>query len=39
MLSIKWINTYNLKFFFEGEEEIGSTHLDEILQKNAAFTV
>ncbi|HSC36706.1 MAG TPA: M20/M25/M40 family metallo-hydrolase, partial [Chitinophagaceae bacterium] len=23
----------NLKFFFEGEEEAGSTHLDEILQK------
>jgi acetylornithine deacetylase/succinyl-diaminopimelate desuccinylase-like protein len=28
---------YNLKFFFEGEEEKGSTHLDEILQKNAAL--
>ncbi|UQD56304.1 M20/M25/M40 family metallo-hydrolase [Flavobacterium sp. K5-23] len=27
--------TYNIKFFFEGEEEEGSTHLDEILQKNA----
>lgn len=25
---------YNLKFFFEGEEEAGSTHLNEILQKN-----
>jgi acetylornithine deacetylase/succinyl-diaminopimelate desuccinylase-like protein len=25
--------TYNLKFFFEGEEEAGSPHLDEILQK------
>ncbi len=24
---------YNLKFFFEGEEEAGSPHLDEILQK------
>ena len=29
--------TYNLKFFFEGEEETGSTHLDEILQKNATL--
>ncbi|HWB27822.1 MAG TPA: M20/M25/M40 family metallo-hydrolase [Chitinophagaceae bacterium] len=26
---------YNIKFFFEGEEEAGSTHLDEILQKYA----
>ncbi|HUR65217.1 MAG TPA: M20/M25/M40 family metallo-hydrolase, partial [Chitinophagaceae bacterium] len=25
--------TYNLKFFFEGEEEAGSPHLHEILQK------
>jgi acetylornithine deacetylase/succinyl-diaminopimelate desuccinylase-like protein len=25
---------HNIKFFFEGEEEIGSTHLDEIFQKN-----
>lgn len=25
--------TYNLKFFFDGEEEAGSPHLDEILQK------
>jgi len=25
--------TYNIKFFFEGEEEAGSPHLDEILQK------
>ncbi|SFD49305.1 Acetylornithine deacetylase/Succinyl-diaminopimelate desuccinylase [Chitinophaga sp. CF118] len=24
---------YNLKFFFEGEEEAGSTHLSEILEK------
>ncbi len=24
---------YNLKFFFEGEEEVGSTHLEEILTK------
>ncbi len=24
----------NLKFFFEGEEEAGSVHLDEILEKN-----
>lgn len=28
---------YNLKFFFEGEEEAGSPHLDEILQKHAAL--
>ena len=28
---------YNLKFFFEGEEEAGSPHLNEILQKNAAL--
>jgi len=27
----------NLKFFFEGEEEEGSTHLDEILEKNKAL--
>lgn len=27
--------TYNIKFFFEGEEEAGSTHLDEILEKYA----
>ena len=26
--------TYNIKFFFEGEEEAGSAHLDEILQQN-----
>lgn len=25
--------TYNLKFFFDGEEEAGSPHLDQILQK------
>ncbi len=25
---------HNLKFFFEGEEEMGSTHLDEIFIKN-----
>lgn len=25
--------TYNLKFFFEGEEEAGSPHLNEILEK------
>ncbi|MES2873767.1 MAG: M20/M25/M40 family metallo-hydrolase [Bacteroidota bacterium] len=25
--------SYNLKFFFEGEEEAGSPHLDEILEK------
>lgn len=26
--------THNIKFFFEGEEEIGSPHLDEIFKKN-----
>jgi acetylornithine deacetylase/succinyl-diaminopimelate desuccinylase-like protein len=26
--------TANLKFFFEGEEEVGSTHLGDILQKH-----
>jgi acetylornithine deacetylase/succinyl-diaminopimelate desuccinylase-like protein len=26
--------TVNIKFFFEGEEEKGSTHLDEILEKH-----
>lgn len=26
---------YNIKFFFEGEEEAGSPHLDEILEKNS----
>ena len=26
--------TNNIKFFFEGEEELGSTHLDEIFKKN-----
>ena len=25
---------HNIKFFFEGEEELGSTHLDEIFRKN-----
>lgn len=25
---------HNIKFFFEGEEELGSTHLDEIFEKN-----
>ncbi len=30
------INT-NLKFFFEGEEEAGSSHLQEILEKNASL--
>lgn len=25
--------SYNIKFFFEGEEEQGSTHLDQILEK------
>ena len=29
--------TYNLKFFFEGEEEEGSTHLDAILEKHSAL--
>jgi acetylornithine deacetylase/succinyl-diaminopimelate desuccinylase-like protein len=28
---------YNIKFFFEGEEEAGSTHLNEILQQHAAL--
>ncbi len=28
---------YNLKFFFEGEEEAGSPHLNEILEKNVAL--
>ena len=27
----------NIKFFFEGEEEAGSTHLNEILQKHSAL--
>lgn len=29
--------TVNIKFFFEGEEEAGSTHLLEILQKNKSL--
>jgi len=29
--------TCNLKFFFEGEEEAGSPHLNEILEKHAAL--
>ena len=29
--------SYNIKFFFEGEEEAGSTHLNEILQQHAAI--
>lgn len=29
--------TYNLKFFFEGEEEAGSTHLNEILETHKAL--
>lgn len=29
--------TYNLKFFFEGEEEAGSPHLNEILEKHQAL--
>lgn len=36
--AIKYANLsipYNLKFFFEGEEEAGSPHLDEILKKYA----
>lgn len=28
---------YNIKFFFEGEEEAGSTHLNEILQKYSSL--
>ena len=27
----------NIKFFFEGEEEAGSPHLDQVLQKHAAL--
>ena len=29
--------TFNIKFFFEGEEESGSAHLNEILQQNASL--
>jgi acetylornithine deacetylase/succinyl-diaminopimelate desuccinylase-like protein len=29
--------TYNIKFFFEGEEEAGSPNLDEILQNNSSL--
>lgn len=29
--------SFNLKFFFEGEEEAGSTHLNEILEKNKSL--
>jgi acetylornithine deacetylase/succinyl-diaminopimelate desuccinylase-like protein len=29
--------SYNLKFFFEGEEEAGSLHLNEILEKYRSF--
>jgi len=29
--------TVNLKFFFEGEEEVGSTHLPEILTRHASL--
>jgi acetylornithine deacetylase/succinyl-diaminopimelate desuccinylase-like protein len=29
--------TFNIKFFFEGEEEIGSVHLDEIFEKHSAL--
>jgi acetylornithine deacetylase/succinyl-diaminopimelate desuccinylase-like protein len=29
--------TINLKFFFEGEEEAGSAHLEELLQRNATL--
>jgi len=28
---------YNIKFFFEGEEEAGSTHLSEIFQQNESL--
>ena len=28
---------FNIKFFFEGEEEAGSTHLNEILQQHASI--
>jgi acetylornithine deacetylase/succinyl-diaminopimelate desuccinylase-like protein len=30
------VPAYNIKFFFEGEEEAGSAHLDEILQQHAS---
>ena len=29
--------SYNLKFFFEGEEEAGSPHLNEILERNKSL--
>lgn len=29
--------SYNLKFFFEGEEEAGSTHLNEIMEKYSSL--
>jgi acetylornithine deacetylase/succinyl-diaminopimelate desuccinylase-like protein len=29
--------TFNIKFFFEGEEEIGSVHLDEIFEKHSTL--
>ncbi len=34
LLKSKVALTNNLIFFFEGEEEIGSTHIDEIFEKN-----
>ncbi len=34
MKACDYTPAYNLKFFFEGEEEAGSVHLNEILQKN-----
>ncbi len=29
----------NIRFLFEGEEEVGSTHLDEIFQNNKGKTL
>ena len=31
------VPNFNIKFFFEGEEEAGSPHLDEILQQNKSL--
>jgi acetylornithine deacetylase/succinyl-diaminopimelate desuccinylase-like protein len=32
-----FLPVFNIKFFFEGEEEAGSAHLDEIFQQNKAL--
>jgi acetylornithine deacetylase/succinyl-diaminopimelate desuccinylase-like protein len=37
VVSTKQKLNYNIKFFFEGEEEAGSPHLNEILEKHAAL--